>query len=79
MDFDNFEEYLEKPITKTLMKSMLNIDSFLEDMDYSIVVNEYIYDAIDIGTGQFIQKKKKTVHHYRALKKNITYLFLLRC
>ena len=37
-----------------MMKSMLNIDNFLEDIDYSIVVNQYIYDAIDIGTGKFI-------------------------
>ena len=70
MDLDNFEEYLEKldrpqlyaELPKTLLKSMLNIDNFWDHMDYSIVddsVNHYIYDAIDIGTGKFIQKKKK--------------------
>ena len=70
VDLDNFEEYLEKlyrpqlysELPKTLIKSMLNIDNFWDHMDYSIVddsVNKYIYDTIDIGTGKFIQKKKK--------------------
>ena len=49
MDLDNFEEYLEKlhrpqlyaELPKTLIKSMLNIDNFWGNMDYSIKV---IYD-----------------------------------